>query len=174
MKPVFVERNGFLIKKQYNDLISGIFFLAFSVVIYIASFSIKVNNAEALGPQFFPRIVAYCMGILSILLIIQKVRAIRGSKKTEEIESSRESIKNIPFLLTSLLLVLYMFLIKPLGFIMVSIFYLFFQITIIIAPKDRKKKNMTIIILISIVIPILLYLLFYHVFNIFLPQGILG
>lgn len=76
---------------------------------------------------------------------------------------------------TFLILVCYALLIDKIGFIILTTIYLFLQILLLL-PKDllKVKKYIFITAVVSIIVPLSLYFLFYKVFGIFLPMGILG
>ena len=78
-------------------------------------------------------------------------------------------------LLTIGLLVAYFLLIKSVGYIVLTAIYLFCQMFILL-PKGAIKnvKYLAIVIATSIIVPTGIYMLFYKVFMIFLPAGILG
>ncbi len=159
-----------------KDLCSGIFFLLFAGFLYWQSFQIKMSTSDSLGPQFFPRLVVVLMVILAAIVILKAVATI---KKENTTPASAEVAKgfswNIPMLLTIGLLVAYFLLIKSVGYIVLTAIYLFCQMFILL-PKGAIKnvKYLTIVIATSIIVPTGIYMLFYKVFMIFLPAGILG
>ncbi|MEA5011446.1 MAG: tripartite tricarboxylate transporter TctB family protein [Angelakisella sp.] len=159
-----------------KDLCSGIFFLLFAGFLYWQSFQIKMSTSDSLGPQFFPRLVVVLMVILAAIVILKAVATI---KKENTTPASAEAAKgfswNIPMLLTIGLLVSYFLLIKSVGYIVLTAIYLFCQMFILL-PKGAIKnvKYLAIVIATSIIVPTGIYMLFYKVFMIFLPAGILG
>ena len=62
---------------KYRDLIGGVFFLAFAVFIYALSYQIHMTQADPVGPQFFPRLVALFMGVLALISISRSVLRLR-------------------------------------------------------------------------------------------------
>lgn len=162
-----------IIKK---DLYSGVFFFLFSIFLYAESYAIKLSKADALGPQFFPRMVAIVMAVLSI---IQMLRCIKKGRQKEAVQSESAVQKgfswNLPLALTIVLLAGYFLLLESVGFIILTTIYLFCQIFLLL-PKGsiKNKRYLVIAATISILAPISIYLLFYKVFMIFLPAGILG
>ncbi len=163
-----------MLKKEHKDIISSIFFIILAIAIYVTSFSIKVTSAESLGPQFFPKVVAIAMVILSTMLLINSLRALKKASDGDSKKGVVEFNINWPLIFTSILLLFYMMFVSKLGFVVISIIYLFFQIMIITPKENWNKKNVFLIAIISIVAPIILYELFYNAFNIFLPMGIMG
>ena len=120
-----------------------------------------------MGPRFFPQLVSIIMGILSFILIV-------ASFKSEE-KSGKIFENKLSMIMTLIILLMYAILLEIVGFVILTIFYLFIQILLLL-PKEylRNKKYLVITGFVAIITPIFLYLLFYNVFSIFLPAGILG
>ena len=158
--------------ESLKDKLSGLVFLAFSIFIYAASYSIRTTKADSLGPQFFPRTVAVFMGILAVIQIFTAFT--RKDKANTEAESKSFAI-NWPLILSIALLVAYCYLLKEVGFIVLTTIYLFCQIYLLF-PKGSfaNKKLLIISIIASLAVPAGIYYLFYYGFQIFLPAGILG
>ena len=158
---------------KYKPILPGVVFLAISVFIYALSYQIHMTSIESLGPQFFPRIVAISMGLLSIASVLRNLSKVEHAPLNKVIKDKDDHVA-VQFYLTILLLVLYALLINAVGFVVLSIFYLFSQILLVSPKEDINRKKIILFGAISIVTPIGLYYLFYHAFDIFLPVGILG
>lgn len=154
-------------KINYRDLGTGLFFMIFAIIMYQQSYNIVITVHDAMGPRFFPQLVSILMGILSIILIIASFNSNLESRKKFENKSS--------LLTTIIILILYALFLEKIGFIILTTIYLFFQI-ILLLPKEyiKNRKYLLITGAVSIITPIFLYFLFYKVFSIFLPTGILG
>lgn len=154
-------------KINYRDLGTGLFFMIFAIVMYQQSYNIVITVHDAMGPRFFPQLVSILMGILSIILIISSFKSSLEPGKKFENKSS--------LLTTIIILILYALFLEKIGFIILTTIYLFFQI-ILLLPKEyiKNRKYLLITGAVSIITPIFLYFLFYKVFSIFLPAGILG
>ncbi|MBE2294120.1 MAG: tripartite tricarboxylate transporter TctB family protein [Phycisphaerales bacterium] len=155
---------------KYRDLIGGVFFLAFAVFIYALSYQIHMTQADPVGPQFFPRLVALFMGVLALISISRSVLRLR---KADPTATAKKGSFSIALLLTALLLIAYTLLIEKVGFIILSAIYLYLQILLISPKEELQKHNLVINAVVAIVVPIALYYLFYHAFGIFLPAGLL-
>lgn len=164
---------------KFRELIGGVVFLGVSAFIYALSYQIHMTKADPIGPQFFPRLVALFMAVLSIVSIMRSLLRMREQgNKVRNVPAGAESIKlryapNYAFLFTILLLIGYMLLIEKVGFIPLSIVYLYIQIYLVSPREELQRKNLVINGVISVIVPIALYYLFYHAFGIFLPPGIL-
>jgi putative tricarboxylic transport membrane protein len=176
---LFMMKGGFSMAK-FRELFSGVAFFAFSIFLYALSYQIKMTKADPIGPQFFPRLVALLIALLSILSIVRGISQIRErNMKSKRVANSDDKTKasykpNYSFLFSILLLIAYMLFIQKIGFILLSIVYLFFQIYLISPKEELKRRNLIIYGIISVCVPIALYFVFYNAFNIFLPPGILG
>jgi len=160
---------------KYKPIMPGAVFLVISVFIYALSYQIHMTSVESLGPQFFPRIVAISMAVLSIasiLMNLKKIEAVPVKPSNQKDKSKKTYAKE--FYLTIMLLILYALLLHTVGFVLLSIVYLFCQILLVSPKEDFNRKKFILFGAISVVIPIGLYYLFYHAFDIFLPVGILG
>lgn len=159
-----------------KDQLSGLVFLAFSIFMYAASFSIQTSTADALGPQFFPQIVSIVMGVLSVVLIFGSTRKNLREKATGSAGTARKPLKwNLPLILSMAMLIGYYFLLDAVGFVLLTIIYLFCQMYLLFPKGSFKEKKLLIISLCtSVLVPIAVYYLFYYGFQIFLPAGILG
>lgn len=158
---------------KFRDLAGGVFFLAFSVFIYAVSYQIRLTKADPLGPQFFPRMVAILIGALAIASIVRSLLRLREKIAIVAGGGNNNTNTRLSFWGTIVLLIAYMLLVEKVGFIVLSIIYLYLQIYLVSPRDDLQKRNFVINGVVSIVVPLALYYLFYHAFGIFLPPGIL-
>lgn len=153
--------------KHDRDFWCGVVTLIFSVLLFIASFSVKQFVTEVLGPEFMPRLVAVVLFILSILLILTNISA----RKEGGPEYKEQPIKtNLPLIMTIILLVLYALAIKPFGYPISTSIYLTLQMLLLTQWKFIKKQIL-LFVLISVVSAGTIYTLFYKIFYVFLPTG---
>ena len=166
----------------------GIFFLAFSVVYFILTLGIRAFDPFAAGragiqltSQSIPQTVAVLVAILSVIHIITNVLKLR--KAGADAQSAQSGGEKKPFtfkldrpqrimLITIALIFSYIFLYTRLGFILSSIIFLLGQIFLML-PADKRIKWAPFSIGLSIVSPVLIYILFTRVLGIFLPRGLL-
>ena len=159
-----------------KDQLSGFVFLAFSIFVYAASYTIKMTKADSLGPQFFPRVVSILMGVLALVQIFSSSRKNIREKNSSTPKAEKTGFAlNLPLLLSIALLVGYYLLLKPVGFVPLTIIYLFCQMYLLFPRGALKEKKLLIIsICTSVIVPFAVYYLFYYGFQIFLPAGIMG
>ncbi|MBQ4468858.1 MAG: tripartite tricarboxylate transporter TctB family protein [Synergistaceae bacterium] len=157
--------------ESLKDKLSGLVFLAFSIFVYAASYSIRTTKADSIGPQFFPRMVAIIMGILAIIQIFTAFTRDKDNKES----GSKGFAFNWPLILSIALLIAYCYFLKEVGFIVLTTIYLFCQIYLLFPEGSfANKKLLLISIVASLAVPAGIYYLFYYGFQIFLPAGILG
>ncbi|MFA6845098.1 MAG: tripartite tricarboxylate transporter TctB family protein [Sphaerochaetaceae bacterium] len=153
-------------EKSWNgDVIFSFILLILGVVLVIGSFNINQGVEMVNGGELMPRIIAFLWVCLSVITFI--IALAKSAKESKEYHCSGDQKG---FLLTLGLLLLYLLLITIFGFRLSSIVYLFLQI-LIFTPK--AKRNYYIIILISVVLPLLVYWIFNSLFELILPKGIL-
>ncbi|MDR1901887.1 MAG: tripartite tricarboxylate transporter TctB family protein [Treponema sp.] len=132
------------------------------VGLFISAQSIQTGSALAQGGDFMPKLLAVIWMVLSILIFLS---GLREPKK----EAGDTNIKK--FLATLVLLFTYIFLLKPFGFVIVSILYTFIQMLLLVPGGNKSKKAFIIFGIVSIVIPIAVNLIFVNVFSLILPEG---
>ena len=161
----------------HKNLYSGIFFIFFSAFLFIESFNIKMSTADALGPQFFPRLVAFLMLVLALVLIFLSVKN-WNQAKAEEAAMPAEKRKitfNFPLVASIVLLFGYFLVLEHLGFMISTAIYLFCQMFLLLPQGSFKKpRYLVIVTLVSVGLSVFIYYLFLLAFSIFLPAGILG
>lgn len=132
-----------------KDLLTGIVAAAFSAFYLMQTSGIKVFGGATAGvtAQTVPRLWGVAMLALSILLILRSILAMR--KKSEQDEEERLGFlarlkERREVVCTFGLLILYAALMKPVGFIIMSILYVYLQVWVLTPPEKRTKRMHTI------------------------------
>jgi putative tricarboxylic transport membrane protein len=163
--------------KKYGDLISGIFLLILSAALFLGSFTVKMLTVSRIGSAFVPQVVAVLLAIASISIIFHSINALRKGAITEQDEKKQcapEAPGKMNFkglIGTLVLLVAYIATLAPVGFLISTTVYLFFQM-FVLATKEQRKLPLFLVI--SILTSTAVYYTFLKVFNLMLPAGILG
>ncbi len=158
--------------KKYNDLIVGISMLAFGLFYLIMTTQIQ-RKGKLIDATFFPYILSTIMLIVGSL---QTIKGVLASKKydvssyVEPKSNEKGDMKTV--LITVGLIIAYVALLKPLGFVLSSSLYLFMQITVMV--PNRIKKNYALYALIAVVTSALIYVSFRFGLDLMLPAGLLG
>ena len=150
---------------KQRDYACSVLFLIFGICMFIQSLSIPSMMDKDVGSGFVPKIVAMAIIVISAIKLLLTFL----SKKSEEAKKSDEDIMG--GLLTIVLLAIYVVLFKPLGFILSTFIYLFFQITLL---STEKNRNLILFGIISVVAPVVIYALFVYVIKMPLPTGLLS
>lgn len=147
-----------------KGIITSILFLAFSIVMIVFARGIKPMMKNDLGSGFFPMVVGIAMCALSVLRLVLAVREKEGVvKKTGD--------DLMGGLATTILIGGYCIAFNPVGFIISTMIYLFFQI-LVLTPKEKRSWPVTIAI--SLIAPVAFYVLFVYAINTPLPKGLLS
>jgi len=149
---------------------------------------IKAGAGLGRGGAFMPKVISTAWLIISGLLLLFHLLGLRNKMKAPVTEKDSETLAeaekvSVPksgrfsgtrgFFLTLILLTLYVAFLKPVGFVIMSAFYLFFQMLLFVPDVYRTKKNCALFALIAVVMPVVVNLLFVNVFSLILPRGIL-
>ena len=123
-----------------KDLVTGIVAGAFSAFYLVQTSSIKIFGGATAGvtAQTIPRLWGGALLLLSIILILRSLLAMRRAKGREEqkmglvaaLKERREVV------CTFVLLILYAVLMKPVGFIIMSMLYVYLQ-----SGCSRRPRN---------------------------------
>ncbi len=163
--------------KKYSDVVASIILLIFAIVMYGATFNMQRLTDSVVGSEFAPRLVAGGIFILSIVLLISGIYNARQLKKQIDPmdddfeEKEKEPIQYKKVLLAVLFFAIYIALMKPIGFLIMTIVYLFATMLLL---ADSSQRNIPIFLTVSIIVSITVYYIFKHLFYLFLPTGILG
>lgn len=161
-----------------KDLVTGIVAAAFSAFYLMQTSGIKVFGGATAGvtAQTVPRLWGVAMLALSILLILRSILAMRKKSEQDEEESLgflARLKERREVVCTFALLILYAALMKPVGFIIMSIIYVYLQVWVLTPPEKRTKKMHTIAGGLAVFFSVSLYFVFTKYLMVMLPPGIL-
>lgn len=164
------ERGNHMFIKKYGDIIVGIVYAVLGLALIIAARMLPKSQVMEIGPDFMPTVVGALILVLSIILLVQAVQELRKNPD-KEVGKDESDYKRV--LLSLILALLYVFLLKPIGFIICTLVYLFCQIYVLAPDSHRTKKDMIMYLIIDVVFTLIVYYLFRIGFKIVLPAGIL-
>ncbi len=151
-------------KKNIKDMVIYLVLIIVGVALFVSAQTIEVGATMGKGGDFMPKLCTTVWLILSVLLFFSEL------KKTEK----SETINQMSGLLISLaLLFVYIFFLDILGFVIMSMLYLFAQMFLFLPKSQRNKKQYITLALIAVISPIAVNWLFVNVFSLILPTGIL-
>lgn len=149
------------------DLLTSLAFLALGIGMFLSANSMEAVIAYDVGPGFFPKIVGLGFIILSIFKIINTIKLKEYKKKNLQFSIGKG-------VLTVLIFGLYVLGFKTIGFLISSIVYLFVEISLLKWDGKDFKKGLKSTIIISVLVPVVVYFFFAMVLDLVLPAGILG
>jgi len=157
--------------RKYGDIITGVFYAVLgAVVIYLAS-QLPKSRVMKIGPDFMPLVIGSIILVLALILLFSAVKNFKAnSAKAASTGADTADYKRV--LASLVLVVIYVNILAPVGFIVSTLAYLFLQI-IVLAPNDRRDfKNIMMYAVIDVVFVFVVFFLFRYGFKIVLPAGI--
>ena len=164
-----------------KDLLTGLTTIALAVFLFVVSNNVKDFASVGVGAGFLPRLTAYLLGILGLILSIEGWRRrISAAPKAKfppapavgKTADEVEVFGGWPAVLLSIaLMCAYVGFLERLGFILASSIYAFGQMLIL--AKNVKWK-LPLFGTIAVVSSALTYFLFVRLFQVMLPPGLLG
>lgn len=151
------------IRKNFGSNLFNIFLLVAGIALFCSAQTIKAGVVLGQGADFMPKLMSVTWIVLSVLNLLY------GFREQDEGKKENGSVKR--FLMTLVLLFVYIYLLNPIGFTLASIFYVFIQELLFVPREKRNTKNYVLFAVISIVIPIAVNLLFQNAFSLILPKG---
>ena len=163
--------------KGKNDLFSGIVLGGFAIAYLIGAAMIKIPkmlSASLLNASSVPKLWGVLLLILGIVLIVRGLRVMKAEKaagNAPEKKSASEAAKsfwtdNRAFVV----LLVYIALIQPVGFLISTFLFLFAEFNILTYKEDRKLGFSVVF---ALVCAVGIYAMFKYGFKMPLPQGIL-
>lgn len=131
------------------------------VAVFFITFSGNFEGDAGLWPKLFSIVLI----VFSVALIIETIIKAKNSKEKEKVTNLREN-KFVIYI--AVLMFIYLLLMRPIGFLILTPFFIGFILWIL---KYRKVKK---IILLSTTFTIAILLVFQFMLNVPLPQGILN
>lgn len=160
-------------KEKRVTILTGVFFLIFSVLLFVSAMSIPAPSTLTKGGDYMPKVMAV------FLLLCSLGHIAAGLRKKPKLEESAKSETGqtmgrkqwIMFAIEFVLLFTYLYLLKTIGFLIMTSAYIFIQAWIITVKEEREPVKMAVI---SVVSTAAIYLIFVKGFKLLLPAGILG
>lgn len=148
--------------KKIANVIACVF-IAVSIYAFVAAGAFPPGSNGALGPGFFPRVLAVLVIFLSVLELI-------GSRKAEipeeQIEVTLFKKENVRVWIAIAGVILYIWCLKIIGFRLMTPIYLFAMLLYF------KVKNKAVLIGVPFGITILLHYVFTVLLHVQLPHGL--
>ena len=159
--------------KAFANLIVSILLLAFEIFAWTQTNIIKIAKNAAVQPSTFPRIMIIGMAVFTIVLLVQSIIKIGTMKPDDPLAAEPGTINFVKdkgvraALFVIALCALYTALFKSLGYVVVSFLLCGIIMWLIGARKPVQ------LILISLLVPLFVWLVFYKMLSVNIPMGIL-
>jgi putative tricarboxylic transport membrane protein len=153
-------------KKDMANNIFNFILVMLGATLFIAAQGIETGAAMAQGGDFMPKLLSGIWLVISILNFLYGIKL----KSEEKVDASA---KLSGFLSTLILLVVYLIILRPLGFVLASMGYLFVQMYLIVPSEKKTKRTYGLFAVLSIGVPIAVSWIFANVFSLILPMGLL-
>ena len=157
--------------KKYGDIVVGVFFMVLSAALIVMAKMLPKSKVMDIGPDFMPLVIGVVAFMLAAILTFLSVKNFKmRAKELEGVEIAECDYKRV---LSSIILVLvYVFILQPVGFIISTMAYLLLQMLVLSPDDERDKKHVIRLIVIDIVFTLVVFFLFRYGFKIVLPAGI--
>ena len=160
--------------KAFSNLVISVLLLAFEIWAYFQAAGFRQVKGAYVQAATFPQIMDIGMMIFTIVLMVQSLIKLIGGMKQDDPEAGPAPSMN-PFknkgiaaaLFVIALCVLYTLLFDKLGYVLVS------AIVSIIIMWLIGKRNPVTVILVSILVPLVMWLVFYKLLTVNIPIGVL-
>ena len=167
---------GDLARRFRGAIFAACMLILFALVIYFTrDIRLLVVNTTV-DARFWPKIIGWAGCVLSLLLFFQSVveGVAQGKKERSHLAEKPprgEGLfrgNNLRTLMTLALMFLYILGLQPLGFVAMTLIYLFCQFLVL---SDKKTRSVKKLALVTAAFTAVVYLLFRYVFQMMLPTG---
>ena len=157
--------------KKYGDISVGVFFMLLSAAMLVMAKMLPKSTVMDIGPDFMPMCIGVMTFVLAAALVFLNIKNMKIYVAWAEAEGPEKA--DYKRVLTSFIIILvYVFVLKSVGFIISTLVYLPVQM-FILAPEERRgKKNVIQLLLTDVLFTFVVFFLFRYGFKIVLPAGI--
>ena len=160
--------------KAFANLVISVLLLAFEIWAYFQASGFRQVKGAYVQTSTFPQIMDIGMMVFTVVLLIQSLIKVLGHMKPADPDAeaapSMNPVKNkgiAAALFVILLCVLYTLLFDRLGYVLVSAI-----VSIVIMWLIGKRKPVTVI-LVSVLVPLVMWIVFYKLLTVNIPMGVL-
>ena len=159
--------------KAFANLVASVILLVFEIWAYVQTLGFKVVKKAAVQPATFPQVMCIGMMVFTIILLVQSLISLKKMDPDDlniQPAASINVLKNKGVqagLFVIVLCILYVALFKTLGYVLASAIIAAI-IMWLIGKRDVKQ-----ILLVSVLVPLAMWLVFYKLLTVNIPMGIL-
>lgn len=159
--------------KAFANLVASVILLVFEIWAYVQTLGFKVVKKAAVQPATFPQVMCIGMMVFTVILLVQSLISLKKMDPDDlniQPAASINVLKNKGVqagLFVIVLCILYVALFKTLGYVLASAI-IAAVIMWLIGKRDVKQ-----ILLVSVLVPLAMWLVFYKLLTVNIPMGIL-
>ena len=159
--------------KAFANLVASVILLVFEIWAYVQTLGFKVVKKAAVQPATFPQVMCIGMMVFTIILLIQSLISLKKMDPDDPNTQPAASINVLKNkgvqagLFVIVLCILYVALFKTLGYVLASALVAG-AIMWLIGKRDIRQ-----ILLVSVLVPLAMWLIFYKLLTVNIPMGVL-
>lgn len=157
--------------KKYGDMIVGGFFMVLSAGMMIMAKMLPKSTIMDIGPDFMPMCIGIVTFVLAAALAFLNLKNLK-IRTAEAEKMEKEDLDYKRMLISFMLILIYVYLLQPVGFIVTTILYLPFQMYALAPDEKKTKKDIIQLAVTSVIFTFVVFFLFRYGFKIILPAGI--
>ena len=158
--------------QAFATLVASILFIVFGAWALMQTYGFQEVKNTYVQPALFPQIMTVGLLIFSIILFVQSVIKLTTMKETDPLAEKAATIDPrekgvLAALAVIVLCIFFVATLKALGYVLASA-VISAAIMVLIG-----KRNWLQIVLVSILVPLVMWLIFYKVLTVNIPMGVL-
>ena len=158
--------------QAFANLVASILFILFGAWALMKTYGFQEVKNTYVQPALFPQIMTVGLLIFSIILFVQSVIKLTTMKETDPLAEKAATIDPrekgvLAALAVIVLCIFFVATLKALGYVLASA-VISAAIMVLIG-----KRNWLQIVLVSILVPLVMWLIFYKVLTVNIPMGVL-
>ena len=159
--------------KAFANLVSSVILLVFEIWAYVMTLDFKIVKKAAVQPATFPQIMCIGMMVFTVVLLVQSIIKLQKMNPDDPMIQPAASLNLLrnkgvqAALLVILLCVAYAALFEVLGYVLIS------TIVAAIIMIQIGKRDVKQIVLVSVLVPLAMWLVFYKLLTVNIPMGVL-
>jgi len=159
--------------KAFANLVCSVLLLAFEIWALVQTFGFKIVKKATVQPAAFPQIMCIGMMVFTVILLIQSIIKLMTMKEDDPLAEPAASINVLKNkgvqagLFIIALCVAYVLLFDVLGYVLISAI-VSAVIMVLIGKRDVRQ-----IVLVSVLVPLAMWLVFYKLLTVNIPMGVL-
>ena len=145
--------------------------MAVSVLMMVMAKILPKSKVMDIGPDFMPMVIGGLTFALAAALTFLSVK----NFKMHAAEIDPAKLPDCDYkrvLLSALLVLIYVFVLQPVGFLVSTLVYLPLQMLVLSPDDQRGKKQLIQLLVIDVIFTLVVFFLFRYGFKIVLPAGI--